>query len=441
MQARVEQEVIPQAAAAAAPPEGATPAETAAAAIGEREKNIVLWLANINHMTNHFQNQMLNPMYPVIMVSLGFGPAQIGILTAVRTMLSSWTQVGYGFLTPFIHRIHLLGLGSVVMALGTIATGFATSFPTLVLARCLASAGGSAQHPVGASLLSSYFPKNRGAVLALNTSVSQIGTMLAPLVSIILLEVVGWRATFVIVSVLSIMMAAAYFFFRDRIRDEKTGSNRAKLAQSKLSYLRVLRNRNMLLIALVFMVGGAGRGEVTPTYYPLHLVNDFGFPLWAGAAAIFLYNLSGMAGPIFFGWLSDRLNRVKILQASLLLSCVATLWLAHQGPDIPLLLASLLFYGAATHARGTLTQALIADSAAEEDRDAAYSLYFFLGFFSAPIWAVITGYVYQNYDFTTAFSIMAVSYVAAMALMSLVKDPRSMLAASQAGASRRGGGD
>ena len=409
--------------------------------ISERERSIVLWLCNINHLTNHFQNQMLNPMYPAIMASLGFGPAQIGVLTALRTMLSSWTQVGYGFLTPFIHRIHLLGIGSVIMALGTIATGMSTNFVTLVLARCLASAGGSAQHPVGASLLSSYFPKTRGKVLALNTSISQIGTMMAPLVSIFLLELVGWQMTFVIISVLSIAMAAAYFFFSDKVRDDKSGqSTRAKLAQSKTSYLRVLKNRNMLLIALVFMVGGAGRGEVTPTYLPIHLVQDFSFPIWYGAAAIFIYNLSGMIGPIFFGWLSDRLNRVKILQASLALSCVATLWVANQGPDIPMLIASLLFYGAATHSRGTLTQALIADTAHEEDRDAAYSLYFFLGFFSAPVWAVITGYLYQNYSFSAAFSVMSVSYIGGMLLMGLVKDPRAMLAASQAGGRRRGGG-
>ena len=415
-------------------------AEAAAEAIDNRERAIVLWLANINHLANHFQNQMLNPMYPAIMASLGFGPLQIGILTAIRTMLNSVFQLGYGFLTPFIHRIHLLGIGAIIMGIGTAATGFAVNFPTLVAARCLAAAGGSSQHPIGASLLSSYFPKNRGQMLALNTSISQVGTMMAPLVSIFLLEAVGWQATFVIISVLSIAMAIAYFFFKDKVRDEKKASGKAKLKESKLSYLRVFRNRNMILISLVFMVGGAGRGEVTPIYLPLHLVNDFGFTLWHGAAALFLYNLSGMTGPIFFGWLSDRLNRVKIMQASLLLSAVATVWLAFQGPTVLLLVASILFYGAATHSRGTLTQALIADTVSEEDRDAAFSIYFFLGFFSAPVWAIVTGYLYQNQTFSIAFSVMSVSYIAAMALMALVKDPRSMVAASQAG-SRRGGSD
>ena len=415
-------------------------AEAAAEAIDKRERTIVLWLANINHLTNHFQNQMLNPMYPALMPTLGFGPIQIGLLTGIRTMLNSWTQLGYGFLTPFIHRIHLLGVGAIIMAIGTFSTGFATNFTTLVIARCVAATGGSSQHPVGASLLSSYFPKSRGQVLALNTSISQIGTMLAPVVSIFLLQLVGWRATFMLVSILSVMMAITYFFFKDKVRDQKTGSNRAKLAASKISYLRVLKNRNMLLIAMVFMIGGAGRGDVTPVYLPLHLVNDFGFPLWYGAAALFLFNLSGMGGPIFFGWLSDRLNRVKILQASLFLSGIATLWLAFQGPSLPMLISSVLFYGAVTHSRGTLTQALIADTVQEEDRDAAFSMYFFLGFFASPVWAILTGFLYENFDFSTAFGVMAISYVGAMAVMTLVKDPRSQLMASQIRSGRGGGG-
>jgi predicted MFS family arabinose efflux permease len=222
-------------------------------------------------------------------------------------------------------------------------------------------------------------------------------------------------------------MAAAYFLFKDKVRDNrKTGeSNRAKLARSKQSYFRVLRNKNFLLISLVFLVGGAGRGEVTPTYLPLHLQQDFGFDQAFTVATLFIYGLGGLAGPMLFGWISDRTSRKRVTQVSLALSAIASFLLAFQGPNPLLILANVVLYGAFTHSRGTLTQALVADTVIEDDQDAAFSLYFFLGFFSAPIWALVTGILFQEYNFTVAFAVLSTSYILGMLLMGLVHDPRS----------------
>jgi predicted MFS family arabinose efflux permease len=394
-----------------------------AVAISNREKQIVLWLNNVNHMMNHFQNQIVFVMYPAIARELGFGPLELSLLAAGRSIFTNWAQLGYGLLTPFVPRFQLLGITSLIYAVGTFLSGAAWSFLTI---RCLASAGSSSMHPVGTSLLASYFRERRGAVLALNNTISQLGNIMAPVVGGFLLIAIGWRNTFFTVAVLSVLMALAYFFFRDRVRDpsRRSESNRAKLARSKASYFRVLRNRNFLLIALVFLVGGAGRGEVTPTYLPFHLEHDFGFDTAFTALVLFLYPLGGLAGPLLFGWISDRSSRKRVIQLSLFLSALATLALAWQGPNPFLIVANVIFYGMVTHSRGTLTQAMVADSVSEEDQDAAYSLYFFLGFFSAPIWAIVTGFLFQSYNFGVAFSVMATSYVVAMLLMGLAQDMR-----------------
>ncbi|MBI3326879.1 MAG: MFS transporter [Nitrospinae bacterium] len=395
-------------------------------AISNREKQIVLWLNNVNHMMNHFQNQIAFVMYPTISRELGFGPWELSLIAAGRNIFTNWAQLGYGLLTPFVPRFQLLGITSLIYALGTFLSGTTWNFSSFLTIRCLASAGSSSMHPVGTSLLASYFRERRGAVLALNSTISQIGSLMAPVVGGFLLIAIGWRNTFFSVAGLSVLMALAYFFFRDRVMDpsRRSESNRAKLARSKASYFRVLRNRNFIMIALVFLVGGAGRGEVTPTYLPLHLERDFGFATAFTALVLFLYPLGGLAGPILFGWISDRSSRKRVIQVSLLLSGLATLALAWQGPDPFLIVANVIFYGMVTHSRGTLTQAMVADSVSEEDQDAAYSLYFFLGFFSAPIWAIVTGFLFQSYNFGVAFSVMAISYVIAMLLMSLAKDMR-----------------
>ncbi len=97
------------------------------------------------------------------------------------------------------------------------------------------------------------------------------------------------------------------------------------------------------------------------------------------------------------------------------------------------LLISLAVYGLAVHSRQSLTQALLSDIVEERSIDAAFSLYYAIGFFSGPFWTLFTGWMMQTYGFGYAFSVIAVSYLLGMILLTLLRDPGSKKA--QAGAS------
>ena len=136
--------------------DGAATLSAEAAASSEASSNhveraLVLWLTNVSHAVNHFQNQTVSTLYPVIMAELGFGYLELGTLTAIRTVFGNASQIVYGFLTPFARRSHLLGLGNLVQGVGTLATGMVGGYGGFVAARTVTSVGASAQHPVGAS--------------------------------------------------------------------------------------------------------------------------------------------------------------------------------------------------------------------------------------------------------------------------------------------------
>ena len=78
---------------------------------------------------------MLTVLYPIMMVDLGFGYAQVGVLTAVQGMFGNATQAFYGFLAQFARRTHLLGVGNMILGLGVFLTGLVPSYPFLILAR------------------------------------------------------------------------------------------------------------------------------------------------------------------------------------------------------------------------------------------------------------------------------------------------------------------
>jgi MFS family permease len=390
-----------------------------------QEKRVMLHLSNVSHAVNHFQNQMMTMLYPYIMADLGMSYTAVGVLSAICSVLSSICQGAYGFLTPFVSRCKLLGLGNLGIALGTLLSGLAPSYPTMIVARGVASIGSSAQHPVGYSILASYFPKNRGAVMALNTSVSNVGTLVATPLATALLLIMGWRQIFFVVTIASVVMGVVYFFFRDYGMPNRSGSGRSRLAEGFGSYRRMLKDRNMMLIACVFMIGGAGRdGGVNQIYFAPHLANDFGYSKLTIGILITAISVGSIVGPIFFGWLSDRFSRVRMLQVSLALSCAGTLWVAHLGPGVAMLFVSLLLYSAFTSSRGTQTQAIVADSTSNEDRDAAFSLYFLLGFLSQPFWVLVTGFLMDSAGFATALTLLSGTYVVGIFVLSFMKDAR-----------------
>jgi dipeptide/tripeptide permease len=67
----------------------------------------------------------------------------------------------------------------------------------------------------------------------------------------------------------------------------------------------------------------------------------------------------------------------------------------------------------------------VADSLGDQDRDAAFSVYYFVAFFSDPIWSLVTGVLMQNFGFAFAFSRLSVTYLAGMLLLFLVNERRS----------------
>lgn len=391
------------------------------------ERNSIFWLTNFSHAVNHFQNQMVGVLYIVIMPDLGFDYQDLGTLTAVMILLGGVTQGFYGFATPFMPRLRLLGIGNIVLGLGTLATGFVGSYGGFVGTRGVAAVGASAQHPVGSSLLVSYFPKKMGTILSFNMSFSNIGSLLAPLAAAGMLLLMDWRQIFMMVASLSIVMGAAYFLFRVR-SDPHQGQNQTRkvtLARGKASYLRVLRNRNVLLVSLVMAVGGAGRDMgVNLAFLGPHFSNDLGMTTGMAAIALTAMQIGGIVGPFALGWLSDRVSRKGVIQASMILSSVATLWLAFQGAFLPMLLLNLVFYGVVTRSRMTLTQAMVADSISQEDVDAAFSVFFLLGVASAPVWALLVGFLMERLGFTVAFSVLGFSYVFGIVLMLFVKDAK-----------------
>ncbi|HEY1374914.1 MAG TPA: MFS transporter [Candidatus Binatia bacterium] len=383
------------------------------------------------HFINHFQSTMLGVIYPLMMKDLGLGFAAIASIAAAYNTLGNVLQGIYGFIVPYVRRGVILGIGNCLLGLSVIASGFATSYQHFFTTRLLGGVGGSPQHPVGSSILASHFAGARGRALAFHSTAGQMGGVVAPILGayLILHTGIGWRGLFWGVGVVATIMGLICFIFRDRLRRAHTDQPRSRLTPLGWeAYKKCLQNKNILLVSLVFMVGAAGRGQdINETYIIPHFVRDFGLSLTYGAFLFLFIQIGSLCGPYVWGWLSDRYNRKLVIQGSLVVSAVSSFWLAWQTEVSSSLYANLLIYGAAVTSRQTLTQALLSDLVGDELFDAAFSLYYFIGFISIPFWTLVTGGIMEHHGFGPAFSLISTSYLAASVLLVFLRhDPHAI---------------
>lgn len=389
-------------------------APVVASEIGSRK--LVMGLVTASHTINHLNQNTLPVVLGVMMTTLGLSYTDLGLLQTVSSLVSNAMQAVFGVVCQYVKRSVILGVGNITMGISTMLLGGTTSFGPMIGLRAVTGAGSSPQHPVGSTMLATYFPKARGRVLALHSTAGNLGQAIAPVLAAALIYFFDWHVALVVVGIPSLIIGVSFLLLRDRVQVAGSGAKKKRAGWE--GYKACLKNRDFMLVSCLLMVGAAGRdGGITQVYFVPHFIRDLGLAAAVAAALLTLTQVGGMLGPLGIGWLSDVWPRKLVLQASLLASAASTLWLGQQSLLSILLLVNLFIQGAVTFSRQTLTQAMIADYTPEQHHDAAFSLYYFIGFISGPAWTLAMGFMMQTWGFTGATYVMAVSYLAGMILL------------------------
>jgi len=403
----------------------AAPLDGQSGEASESQKKFALSLIGICHTFNHLQYSINTVLFPVMMKDLGFGYLQLGVLSAASNLTGQGLEAFCGFLTGFFKRTTLLGTGNVLMGVVTMVHSLIVSYPQLLLARVVSGIGSSPQHPLGSSVLSRYYPKARGWALTFHHSAGNVGSFIGPALVAFLLLYLEWRIIYVIIGLPTFLFGLFLFRLHERTTDDDAGKNAKQTIRSSWAiYLKCLKNRNILFTSLVLMVGAAGRGTgINATYLVPFFMERFRVTASIGGLLLTLLQGAGLVGPLAIGWLSDRFGRrAPFVQVTLFLSALMTVWLANQTSLGLAFYLNLILYGAVVQSRGSLTQAMVGDFATEEMTDAAFSIFFFVGFISGPLWTLIIGYVMDQYGFTPAFYVAASTYIVGMLLLKFVKE-------------------
>ncbi|GAC1565508.1 MAG: MFS transporter [Ktedonobacteraceae bacterium] len=398
-----------------------------------------LTLVSAAHAVIHALSVLMPLIYPIIQREYHLSYTQIGLIVAIPNLVGGLIQIVFGLLSRYILRKVMLGVGNILVGVSTFFTGTIVGFWSLMTWSMMSRIASSPQHPVGSSYLTDrYGRKRHGYALAWHVAGGNIGTLAVPLIAGPLLGVWGWRPLLYVAALPGILIGIAILILVDEhgLLDRRLTGSRHKTSiqavhpQNALKAMfQPLRNRTLTIIIIVSIIaaGGRGLGNVT-TYVPLYLQNIL--HLNTGVISIFftLLLIGSVFGPLLGGRLSDLMGRKLILlifYASSALTTLLFLVLAAPGMPFWLLPVSLLLMGFAVYAESPLLQAYLADSAPPEMRDTAFGLYFSLAFGVGSLWSAILGLMIDHFGFGMAFGTMALSYLAAGALLLYIREDKS----------------
>jgi MFS family permease len=213
-----------------------------------------------------------------MMLDLNLNYTQLGIITGMSSTISGFLQLIWSILNRYVPRRALLGVGNVIMSIGTLLTGSANQFMEMFSGHIVSACGQAAQHPVGTSIVTDKFPqKEASGALSIHYGIGYAGNIISPIILSSIAIVMGWRSAIYFLAVIPLITGLTVFFaLRGETTADKSIQHRGE--SSLISDIKTaiqLKSVVLIMAAQAFAIGGTGMGVII-TYTPLFLKNNLG---------------------------------------------------------------------------------------------------------------------------------------------------------------------
>lgn len=300
---------------------------------------LALWALALSAFAIGTTEFVIVGLIPTIAASLQVSVPSAGLLVSLYAL---GVAIGAPLLTAMTGRVPrkqlLLGL-MVLFTIGNLVAWMAPDYTALMAARVLTGLAHGVFFSIGSTIATSLVPKEKaasaialmftGLTVALVTGVP-LGTFIG--------QHFGWQATFLAVSLLGVIAVIGSAIL---VPSDIAGSKPAPL----LMQLAVLKKPRLLLVYAITTLGYGG-SFIAFTYLAPILQQVAGFAASTVSLVMLVYGVSVAAGNIWGGKLADRLGPVRALQIVFALLALVLFVLAFTAPSKPLVLITVLAWGA-----------------------------------------------------------------------------------------------
>jgi predicted MFS family arabinose efflux permease len=362
---------------------------------GARTTLLLLFAVNL---LNFFDRQLPGALGEPIRREFGLSDTALGLLGTAFTLIYAAVGVPIGRLSDKWVRTKLISVGVAVWSALTAASGLASSYTVLVLARLGVGVGEATCSPACQSLLGDLFPKSRRSrALGIFMLGLPLGLFLAYIAGGFLGHAFGWRACFVFACIPGLILSLLILRLKEPVRG--AAELHVPTDAPASPYRAVLRSPTMWWI----IASGALHN------FNMYAINAFQTPFLqrfhelglreANAISAIVLGAVGVVGLLVGGWASDRLSARRadgrlLLASSTMLAAVPCVFVALAQPA-GALVSFMIPMGvgiALTFVYYATVYAAIQDVIEPRLRGTAVALYFFAMYvLGASLGPLVTG--------------------------------------------------
>jgi MFS family permease len=317
---------------------------------------IILGVSFLTVFTTYSTRLSYGILMPEMIGAFQIGKAEAGAIAS--SFYAAYTILGplVGFLADRVSARKLIALFCLLQGVGTLLMGAPSSLWQACLFFGIVGAGSSAMWTPVVTLVQRWFGvRRRGAVLGLLAVSYALGYGIMGLLLPLLVEDYGWRACWILLSLLSFAMVPLNAFcLRTAPRDlnlRPWGEDPSPAAGAgpenpprNVPYGDLLRLRNLWMGGLAYFFTGF-TAYVVNVFVVTYANLELGFPFSRSASLASFIAFSGIPGALVIPGLSDYLGRRKCLVLLNLGFSAVILLFVWAGNSWPALAAAACLYG------------------------------------------------------------------------------------------------
>jgi MFS family permease len=383
----------------------------------------------ITSFFNDTATEMAYWVLPAFLISLGAGPAQLGVIEGIAESVASFAQLFSGYLADRLDRRKpLVVAGYFVANAVKPLLAIVTAWWHILLIRFTDRlAKGVRGAPRDVMVAESVGKEGLGSAYGLIQSLDSAGAIAGPLVALMLLAHYGIRTVFWAAAVpgaLTVLVAA--FGIRETKRrttdgaDLKSGENNSTTGKHSRA---AAASTNRLPIAFYMVVTAVtlfSLGNSSDMFLVMRAQN-VGIRVSLAPLLGLVFNVTYTLGSWPAGWFSDRFSRRGLsrrwIAAVGYMIFAGVYFVFGRAPSTLAIWITMAVYGLYYALTQPVLKALVVESVAQEVRGRALGTYFFITSVATLAASLITGELWKHYGPAFPFYLSAGIAVISAALL------------------------
>jgi len=385
-----------------------------------------IYAFGVTSFLNDTASEMAYWVLPAFLVSLGAGPAQLGLIEGVAESVASFAKLFSGYLTDRIDRRKpIVVTGYAVANAVKPILALVTSWWHVLLIRFsdrLAKGVRGAPRDV---MVAETVPKERlGAAYGLIQSMDSAGAIAGPLIALVLLARHGIRSVFWAAAIPGALCVLVALLGIVETKRRSTPENVAKEShkQDATSGIAALPGAFyfVLVATALFSLGNSS------DMFLVMRAQNVGIPVALAPLLGLVFNITYTLGSWPAGWFSDHFSQRRIAAAGYLIFAVVY-FVFGRAPSTLAIWISMAVYGVYYALTQPVLKSLVVQSVGASIRGKALGIYAFVTSAATLGASLITGELWKHYGAGVPFYFSAaLAFVSAALLLIRSKDAASI---------------